>query len=232
MKKSVLCAALVSMAFLGCSSNSEKNASLSSETPGSESAADFQSSMNNSENQRVQPVQNAEGLYEVNGIVIVNKKYPVPSTYNPGVDPTAEAQVNALLSDMVDQGYQVGWSTSNFRSYDYQSELYNNYVAANGQAEADRFSARPGYSEHQTGLAFDLTDPNGELLTTPEESRWLLENSWRYGFIVRYQDGKEAITGYMPEPWHLRYVGDQAQAIAQSGLTLEEYLGVEGGDYQ
>ncbi len=129
-------------------------------------------------------------------------------------------------------GYQVGWTTSNFRSYDYQSELYNNYVAANGQTEADRFSAHPGYSEHQTGLAFDLTDPYGELLTTPEESRWLLENSWRYGFIVRYQDGKEAITGYMPEPWHLRYVGDQAQAIAQSGLTLEEYLSVQGGDYQ
>ncbi len=183
------------------------------------------------DNDSAKASQKAQGLYEVNGLIVVNKKHPLPYDYAPGVDPVAQSQVNVLIGDMINQGLAVGWTTSNFRSYDYQSQLYNNYVAANGQAEADRFSARPGYSEHQTGLAFDLTDPYGQLLTSPVEAQWLIDNSWKYGFIVRYLDGKEEITGYMPEPWHLRYVGDQAQAIAQSGLTLEEYLGVDGGDY-
>lgn len=178
------------------------------------------------------PVYENPNLTYVNGILVVNKKHGVPMDYAPGVDPTAQSQCNALIADMLAQGLNVSWNTSNFRSYEYQTQLYNNYVAANGQAQADTFSARPGYSEHQTGLAFDLLDGSGQLLTSPAEAQWLLNNSWKYGFIVRYQAGKEAITGYQAEPWHIRYIGEQAQAIAQSGLTLEEYLGVEGGDYQ
>ena len=80
-------------------------------------------------------------------------------------------------------------------------------------------------------MAFDLIQPNGALLESPNEAQWVAQNAHKYGFIVRYQSGKESITGYMAEPWHVRYVGDEAVNIYQSGLTLEEYLGVEGGDY-
>lgn len=174
-------------------------------------------------------VQNEEGLYYKDGILIVNKKHSVPADYAPGVDPTAQERLNELIAQMQADGLDVSWTTSNFRDYDYQSQLYWGYVNANGQEAADTFSARPGFSEHQTGLAFDLKHNSGDLITAPAESQWLLDNCAKYGFIVRYQKGKESITGYQAEPWHLRYIGDRAQEIMDSGLTLEEYLGVEGG---
>ena len=90
------------------------------------------------------------------------------------------------------------------------------------KAEADRFSARPGYSEHQTGLVFDLTDKSGNLLEDSRASQWLKDNAHNYGFIVRFQAGKEASTGYMPEAWHIRYVGKEAKDIHDSGLSLED----------
>ena len=175
---------------------------------------------------------NLEGLNYIDGILIVNKKYGLPQDYAPGVDPEAQDHVNALIQEMQNQGLNVGWTTSNFRSYEYQTQLYNNYVASYGQEAADTFSARPGFSEHQTGLAFDLTTSTGELITAPTEAQWLLDHAAEYGFIVRYQEGKEAITGYQAEPWHLRYIGERAGEIAASGLTLEEFLNVPGGDYQ
>lgn len=100
-----------------------------------------------------------------------------------------------------------------------------------GQAAADRYSARPGYSEHQTGLVFDLTDKAGNLLEDTAASNWLKNNAHHYGFVVRYQPGKEASTGYMPEAWHIRYIGKEADEVYHSGLSLEEYYGFEGGDY-
>ncbi len=174
-------------------------------------------------------MQNIDGLSYVDGILIVNKKHGVPADYAPGVDPIAQEHLNELIAQMQADGLDVSWTTSNFRDYDYQSQLYWGYVNANGQEAADTFSARPGFSEHQTGLAFDLKHNSGDLITAPAESQWLLDNCARYGFIVRYQEGKESITGYQAEPWHLRYIGDRAQEIMDSGLTLEEYLGVEGG---
>ena len=167
--------------------------------------------------------------------IIVNKKHALPSTYAPGEDPKAGQQVRALIHRMQELGYPISDSYSGYRSYDYQTELYNNYVAREGQAAADTYSARPGYSEHQTGLAFDILDSHGNLLDGPEYSdaiHWLHTHAHEYGFIVRFQPGKEAITGYQPEAWHLRYVGDKATAIYQSGLSLEEYFGVAGGDYE
>lgn len=177
-------------------------------------------------------VYNEEGLAFKDGILIVNKKYKVPDWYAPGVNPTAQEAINRLIGAMQQEGLNVGWTTSNFRSYEYQTELYNRYVSLNGQEAADTFSARPGYSEHQTGLAFDLTDSAGQLITSPIEAQWLLDYAPQYGFIVRYQEGKEDITGYQAEPWHLRYIGERAQEIADSEKTLEEFLGVEGGDYR
>lgn len=170
--------------------------------------------------------------YYKNGILIVNKKHPVPPGFGGGVNQTALAAVNRMISDMKAEGLSVDSTTSNYRSYSYQSTLYQNYVSAYGQASADTFSARPGYSEHQTGLAFDLREPGGgSLLTNSKATSWVAKNAHKYGLIVRYQSGKEWITGYQAEPWHVRYVGDIATSIYNSGLSLEEYLGVSGGGY-
>ena len=170
-----------------------------------------------------------QGKY--NEIVVANKKHPMAANYNPGENPTAKAAFLQLRNDMIAKGYNVGYAYSGFRSYDYQKVLYQNYVNKDGQAAADRYSARPGYSEHQTGLVFDLTDKAGNLLEDTVASNWLKNNAYRYGFVVRYQPGKEASTGYMPEAWHIRYIGKEADEVYHSGLSLEEYYGFEGGDY-
>ena len=178
---------------------------------------------------------NNGSYYSVRGkyddIIIVNKKHGLSKDYNPGENSTAKAAFVRLRDDMINQGLNVGRSYSGFRSYDYQKTLYDNYVSRDGQAAADRYSARPGFSEHQTGLVFDLTDKSGNLLEDARASQWLKDNAHNYGFIVRFQAGKEASTGYMPEAWHIRYVGKEAKDIHDSGLSLEEYFGIEGGDY-
>ena len=187
------------------------------------------------ESQVTGKLTNNGSYYSVRGkyddIIIVNKKHGLSKDYNPGENPTAKAAFVRLRDDMINQGLNVGRSYSGFRSYNYQKTLYDNYVSRDGQAAADRYSARPGYSEHQTGLVFDLTDKSGNLLEDSRASQWLKDNAHNYGFIVRFQAGKEASTGYMPEAWHIRYVGKEAKDIHDSGLSLEEYFGIEGGDY-
>lgn len=183
------------------------------------------------------PVMPAGGFRYVTGkygdsILIVNKKNPLPADYAPGENPTAQAALFELIGTMQGLGYGISNSYSGFRSYDYQASLYHSYVARDGQAAADRYSARPGYSEHQTGLAFDLLDSYGQLLEEPQAVAWLSAHAHEYGFVVRYLPGKEAVTGYMSETWHLRYIGQEAADIYYSGLTLEEYFGVPGGSYE
>lgn len=170
-----------------------------------------------------------QGKYDE--IIIVNKKHPLSSTYAPGEVPVAQSAFLKLKADMQAQGLPVSDQYSGFRSYETQDSLYQAYVAQDGQAEADRYSARPGYSEHQTGLAYDLVDTSGQLLTDAASYAWLQQHAPSYGFVIRYMEGKEGVTGYMAETWHLRYVGQEAVEIAASGLTLEEYFGVEGGGY-
>lgn len=174
--------------------------------------------------------------YSVQGksgdIVIANKHYPLAADYNPGEDPTALAALHELIAAMQAEGYAISDQYSGFRSYETQVGLYQSYVDQDGVAAADRYSARPGYSEHQTGLAFDLIDTSGNLVQEPGASKWLLKNAAKYGFIVRYQEGKEASTGYMPESWHLRYIGEDAKDVAASGKSLEEYFNFTGGDYE
>lgn len=178
------------------------------------------------------PSTNTPGKY-VNGILIVNKVYALPSTYNPGINPTAQKAVNDMVAAAKSQGVTLS-ILSAYRSYSYQSTLYNNYVKRDGKAAADRYSARPGHSEHQTGLAFDFggttTKHNFESsYADTKEGKWLAANAQKYGFILRYPKGKEHITGYMFEPWHFRYVGSgEAPKIKSTGKTLEEYLGVKG----
>lgn len=174
--------------------------------------------------------------YSVKGkydeIVIANKHYPLSSDYNPSENPTAKAKLLELIAAMQGEGYPISHQYSGFRSYQMQVTLYQNYVNKDGKEAADRYSARPGYSEHQTGLAFDLIGTDGNLVTEKKDSQWLLKHAAEYGFVVRYLNGKENETGYMPEQWHLRYVGKEAKAIADSGLSLEEYYGFTGGGYK
>lgn len=161
----------------------------------------------------------------INGILIANKTYALPSTYNPGVDPVANEALQQMFAAAKAEGYDL-FVRSGFRSYATQKSLYNSYVNRDGKAAADRYSARPGHSEHQTGLAFDINKANSSFAGTPE-AKWLAENCYKYGFIIRYPEGKEAITGYIYEPWHVRYLGvDTATAVYNSGLCLEEYLGI------
>ena len=115
---------------------------------------------------------------------------------------------------------------SGYRSYSHQSNLYSNYVARDGKKAADTYSARAGHSEHQTGLAMDIMNKNwGYVDDTDKEYTWLINNSYKYGFILRYLEGKENITGYIYEPWHYRYVGiELATEITKLGITYDEYI--------
>ena len=185
--------------------------------------------------QKKAEVVNKGDHYSIQGkydeIVVANKHYPMSKDYNPGENPTAKAELLKLIAAMQQAGFPISDHYSGFRSYETQTQLYQNYVNKDGKAEADRYSARPGYSEHQTGLAFDLIGTNGNLVTEEKAAQWLLDHAADYGFVVRYLKGKEKETGYMAEEWHLRYVGKEAKEIAASGLSLEEYYGFEGGDY-
>ncbi|MFS9271144.1 LD-carboxypeptidase LdcB/DacB [Streptococcus timonensis] len=185
--------------------------------------------------QKKAEVVNKGDHYSIQGkydeIVIANKHYPLSKDYNPGENPTAKAELLKLIAAMQQAGFPISDHYSGYRSYETQTQLYQDYVNQDGKAEADRYSARPGYSEHQTGLAFDLIGTNGDLVTEEKAAQWLLDYAADYGFVVRYLKGKEKETGYMAEEWHLRYVGKEAKDIAASGLSLEEYYGFEGGDY-
>lgn len=172
-------------------------------------------------------------------LLIVNKYYALDSNYIP----------DNLVA--VESGYGIGYleketyeqfvlmakaarmegltilSCSPYRSYATQKYIYNDYVKRNGQEEADTYSARPGHSEHQTGLAVDIKNNlNSNLMDfeNTQEAKWLIENAYKFGFILRYPEGKERITGYIYEPWHYRYVGlEVAKKIQEEKITYEEY---------
>ena len=178
------------------------------------------------EEEKKYEIVNKDGLYYIEDILIVNKTYPLPSDYDPGklsdeyMDAFYEMQAHAEL-DGIDL-----WIQSGYRSYDTQVSIYNNYVAMDGQAAADTYSSRPGHSEHQSGLAADINNPD-ESFNGTEAAEWLKNNCYKYGFIVRFPEGKEEYTGYIYESWHLRYVGKEwAKKITESGKSLEEYFGI------
>ena len=166
------------------------------------------------------------GVTYVEGVLVANKTYSLPASYDPGgLTSETQAAFSRMQSAAARDGLSL-WISSGYRSYSYQSYLYNSYVARDGKAAADRYSARPGHSEHQTGLAIDVNNPSSSFDNTAE-ARWLAKNCANYGFILRYPKGKESITGYKYESWHVRYVGvDLAKKITASGLTLEEYFGI------
>ncbi|MDW0110148.1 M15 family metallopeptidase [Sporosarcina aquimarina] len=169
----------------------------------------------------------------VNNILVANKKHPLPESFAPGESKEARAAFDEMAAEAALSGFNLT-AFSTYRSYDYQVTLYNRYADRDGKEAADRYSARPGYSEHQTGLAFDIGEQNHEKhwasssFGETEAGKWLLANAHRYGFILRYPENKEEITGYMHEAWHFRFVGKSiSDEIFKKNITLEEYLGLE-----
>lgn len=182
--------------------------------------------------------------------VIVNPNYKLPDDYEPADlvypdvrfifkekiekrmmrEEAAGALEKLFEAAEVDGIYLAGVSA--YRSHSTQTALFNRYVERDGLEKAKTYSAEPGTSEHETGLAIDVTSSDGKCAAQDcfggtVEAIWLENNAADYGFIIRYPEGKQDITGYKYEPWHLRYVGVKlAQRIAEESLTLEEYYGV------
>ncbi len=172
--------------------------------------------------------------------VLVNKNYKLKEDYIPPdleqipldyatddkyMRKEAKEAFERLSEDAKQMGYQI-IATSTYRSYEYQEKLYDYYVKMKGQDYADSCSARPGHSEHQTGLSVDVMGSNQDydLFAESIEFDWMKHHAHLYGFILRYPEGKEKITGFKYEPWHYRYVGvDAATIIYENGWTLEEY---------
>ena len=178
--------------------------------------------------------------------VLVNKRHPLhPADWTPA-DLTApdvpssrdgltlRAEAASALEDLVAAAKADGVEltlVSAYRSYDYQQRTYAGWVRQHGRAGADRISARPGHSEHQTGLAVDVGAGTGactlqQCFGDTPEGRWVAEHAAEHGWIVRYPAGAEDVTGYSPEPWHLRYVGSKTAAdVVRSGGVLETAWG-------
>lgn len=169
----------------------------------------------------------------INNILLANKQHPLPQNYAPGESKEARAAFEAMKKDAQAAGINLN-AFSTYREFARQKQLYEGYAAKDGAKAADRYSARPGFSEHQTGLAFDIGEAGQEQhwasasFGATKGGKWLKANAHKYGFILRYPEGAEKITGYMHESWHFRYVGNAAaKEIFAKGITLEQYLGVQ-----
>lgn len=152
----------------------------------------------------------------------INTKYATKNQY---LRKEAHNAFIIMLKDALKENIHI-YAGSTYRSYQYQEWLYNKYVIDYTIDIADKFSARPGHSEHQTGLAVDILNKNFNYLNESDiEYSWLINNSYKYGFILRYPKGKENITGYMYEPWHFRYLDTFITKILyDNNLTYEEYI--------
>lgn len=177
-----------------------------------------------------------------NLLIIVNKYYKLDEDYEPSdlvkidkdhsygnntyyVKSIVKDKFDTLVKDMEKEGLSIEVKSA-YRSYNTQVTLYNDYVKSNGKTLADTFSARPGYSEHQTGLAIDVKTKSGNYSTfvSSKEYKWMTKNAHKYGFILRYPEDKTNITGYGFESWHYRYVGEKvASYIYENNITYDEY---------
>ena len=167
------------------------------------------------------------GVTMVDGVLIANKSYGLPEDYGEALTAETLAAFEEMQAAAAAEGLSLQ-IVSGFRTYATQANLYTRYVRRDGAAEAETYSARPGFSEHQTGLAMDINMADSSFAETPE-GRWLAEHAAEYGFILRYPEGKSEVTGYIFEPWHFRYVGrDLAEQLYNQGewLSLEEYFGL------
>ncbi|WP_215145300.1 M15 family metallopeptidase [Exiguobacterium qingdaonense] len=197
----------------------------------------------------VQPIEK-DGVanLELNEMILVNKQIALPVNYQPSdlveanidfVDSTvgerrmlrkeAARAIEDLMNDAKAAGIDLK-GTSAFRSYAYQVNLFNAYVERDGKEQAMKYSAPPGHSEHQTGLAIDVSSASVNYQLTQGlgetvEGKWLADHAHQYGFIIRYQKAFEEVTGYMYEPWHLRYIGvEHAKRVHALNQPYEQYL--------
>ena len=128
-----------------------------------------------------------------------------------------------MCLNLIDEGLNISINSA-YRSYEEQEKLYDDYLKLYGKSYVNKYVAVPGYSEHQTGLALDLESLDCDIFKNSKEYRWIKNNAYKYGFILRYQEGKENITGYKAEEWHIRYVGRKAaEYIYKNNITFEEY---------
>ena len=203
-----------------------------------------------------EPTFDTSQFTDTNSLLIVaNKKHRLPEGYEPSdlvnvnemgghgtIAPLLRKEAAEALVKMTQaadaDGLYLQFSSA-FRDENYQATLYNRYAAEYGVETADTISSRPGYSDHQSGLALDFIEGGGADFTEDFEytdsGQWLLQHAHEYGFILRYPKGKEAISGYAYEPWHYRYIGvDYATEMYNIDvmLTFEEFFNVEGGDYE
>ncbi|MGN9162165.1 M15 family metallopeptidase [Clostridium sulfidigenes] len=186
----------------------------------------------------------SEGYFIINDYdkVVVNKNYALTSDYKPKdlvqVDieflPESTEEERYMtkesakaLEELVDAASKEGvylYGLSGYRSYKTQKNLYEYNVETQGKSYSDKYVAKPGASEHQLGEAMDLATSSGWISEGCPEANWIANNAYKYGFIVRYESGKEDITGYNYEPWHVRYVGSEmSEKIYNDGITLEEF---------
>lgn len=188
-------------------------------------------------------IYTVNGLTYVGDILIANKTYPLTSDFIPkntykeitNETKTCSSCINNIAykawTDMLADAKSLGlniWIQSGYRSYNSQVNIYNSYVKRDGKEKADTYSSRPGHSDHQTSLAFDLNSIS-DAFTNTNEGKWVNENCYKYGFIIRFPKGKTEYTGYKYESWHLRYVGtDLSYILYNNGdwLSLEEYFGI------
>lgn len=172
-----------------------------------------------------------------NTLLLTNKYYRLDATYEPAdliimsgygvgkLRAIAYAAYVDMYNDSKAENLKL-YAASTYRSYNTQNTLYNNYVAKDGQVAADTYSARPGYSEHQTGLAVDIAKTGGSIdnFESTSEFTWVKNNAHLYGFILRYPSDGQDTTGYVYEPWHYRYVGiEVATYIYEHNITFDEY---------
>lgn len=181
---------------------------------------------------------------EVN-LILVNENYGLSKDYKPKelvipdilftsdisreekhVDKRIVEDLENLINSARKEGI-ILLGNSGYRSYETQNKIYKKRVKSEGEEMAEAYVAKPGFSEHQTGLAIDITNEENFLTQGSREAIWLEENCHKFGFIIRYPYGKEDITGIAYEPWHIRYVGKEAaKYIYENNITLEEYLGL------
>lgn len=244
MKRFFIVTIVLLMALmLGCSTNNNTSENSDGEKPGAPIVE---------EPTEMELMQNELEADRLSGnLILVNKENPLDEEYIPedladiiyyAKDRTAKGRFmrqeaanafHALSEGAALEGYEIVVTTA-YRSAAFQSDLYYGYVNSKGQAWADQYSAKPGTSEHQTGLAADCSSPSvGYQLTSSygeaPEGIWLSEHCNDYGFIIRYPQGKEEITGYNYEPWHIRYVGKTAAAIIkEKNWTFEEFISFVG----
>lgn len=202
-----------------------------------------------------EPVFTSEGKHILGNpydqLAIINKENTLPSDYEPDdlvvpdvrfpfTEDLPKKKMRKVAADALEKLFAAAdkdgiklYAQSGYRSYETQETLFANYVQRDGEEAANKYSARPGESEHQSGLTMDVTSEavNYELTVEfgeTKEGKWLQEHAADYGFIIRYPKGKEEITKYQYEPWHIRYVGKKAaKAIMENNITLEEYFSQE-----